>query len=145
MPPARATLRLALKSFDFATIFNQLGWDNHIAADLHVAVDASAYRLKPAAQKRGMVIYLYLPPEGDSLPSYAVRRKIENQVRRSAHEHIIVYADPEQGRQVWQWVRRELGTPTACREHTYSTSQQGDALIENRKISDAGQRVEPSP
>jgi hypothetical protein len=77
-----------------------------------------------------MVIYLYLPPEGDSLPSYAVRRKIENQVRRSAHEHIIVYADPEQGRQVWQWVRRELGTPTACREHTYSTSQQGDALIE---------------
>jgi hypothetical protein len=130
MPPARATLRSALKSFDFATIFNQLGWDNHITADLHIAVDSSDYRLSPVAQKRGMVIYLYESPDDNELPSYAARRKIENQVRRSAHEHLVIYASRQEGRQVWQWVRREPGTPTACREHSYSTSQQGDALIE---------------
>jgi hypothetical protein len=77
-----------------------------------------------------MVVYLYESPHGGELPNYTVRRKIENQVRRSAHEHLVIYANRELGRQIWQWVRREPGTPTACREHTYSTTQQGDALIE---------------
>ena len=32
--------------------------------------------------------------------------------------------------QIWQWVKREPGKPTACREHTFHRSQDGEALVQ---------------
>jgi hypothetical protein len=63
------------------------------------------------------------------MPDYAQRRKIEHQVAKAAHEHLIIFTDPGNTTQIWQWVKREPGKPTACREHTYHSSQPGDALL----------------
>jgi hypothetical protein len=136
MPPTRANLRKWLKEFDFGTLFNQLGWDYYSGPDLAVTADGSDYRLRPIAHKRGMIVYVFQAGAGQELPAYALRRKIDNQVRRSAHEHLIVFSDQRTGHQIWQWVRREPGMPSACREHSYWSTQQGDALIE--KLSGIG-------
>ncbi len=63
----------------------------------------------------------------EAIPAYHLRRKIEQQVTKSAHEHLIIFTDSAQTTQIWQWVKREPGKPAACREHTYR-SQSGEAL-----------------
>ena len=69
-------------------------------------------------------------PSGEILPDHQQRRKIEQQVAKSAHEHLIVFTNDGNEKQVWQWVKREPGKPAACREHVFHRSQSGDALLQ---------------
>ncbi len=112
-----------------ALFIEELGWDRH-AATLKVTVDSSTLELHALAQKRGMVAYQCATPPGHRLPDYSHRRKIEHQVAKSAHEHLIVFTDGTNETQVWQWVKREAGKPAACREHSFHRSQPGDALLQ---------------
>jgi hypothetical protein len=130
MPLDQTKSRQLLKQFDFRDLFLQeLGWDNHKAA-LHITVDGEQQQLAAIAQKRGMVAYQCATPAGGSLPEYGVRRKIEQQVAKAAHEHLIIFTDAAQTTQIWQWVKREPGKPAACREHHFDKSQSGEALLQ---------------
>jgi len=125
-----ARVRQLLKAFDFHQLFiEELGWDHHDAR-LDIILDGRTIRLRAFAQKRGVVAYLCPTTTGEQLPDHTVRRKIEHQAAKTAHEHLIVFVDADQTTQVWQWVRREPGKPIACREHTFHKTQPGDALIQ---------------
>lgn len=131
MPVNRVRMREALKRFDFDSLMiEELGWDRHRMAPLEVITDGKHHVLQAIAEKRGMVVFLCGPGDSGDIPSYPTRRKIEAQVRRSAHEHVIVFVDRAQTLQVWQWVRREPGRPAACREHQFHKDQRGDALAQ---------------
>ena len=93
-------------------------------------VRGSSITLSALAEKRGMVAYHCPASTGQPLPDYAQRRKIEHQVAKATHEHLIVFTDPTNTTQIWQWVKREPGKPAACREHVYRASQPGDALLQ---------------
>jgi hypothetical protein len=122
--------RQYLKDFNFKSLFvEELGWDHH-TSHLEVSVDGQSYLLTSIAQKRGMVTFTCSSSDENPIPSYPVRRKVESQVAKSIHEHLIIYTDKTKTIQVWQWVKREAGKPTQCREHTYNCSQPGDALIQ---------------
>ncbi len=122
--------RQYLKEFDFENLFyEELGWDKY-TNNLQISVNSSAFSLKAIAEKRGMAAFLCVPGDDGAIPDYPTRRKIEKQLAKSVHEHIIIYVDDEKTTQVWQWVRRETGRPTACREHTYHKDQAGDSLIQ---------------
>jgi len=119
-----------IKKFDLSGLFTQeLGWDWH-TANLEIQLDGKTIKLTALAQKRGMVAYQCATSAGGSLPNYAVRRKIEQQVAKAAHEHIIIFTDAAQTTQIWQWVKREPGKPSACREHHFHKSQSGEALLQ---------------
>jgi len=125
-----ARAREQLARGDLRELFiEELGWDRH-TAPLKVTVEGSTLILQALAQKRGMVAYQCPTPRGQHLPDYSHRRKIEHQVAKSAHEHLIVFTDAASETQVWQWVKREPGKPAACREHTFHRSQPGDALLQ---------------
>ncbi|MBW2599467.1 MAG: SAM-dependent methyltransferase, partial [Deltaproteobacteria bacterium] len=122
--------RKLLQSFGFKTLFvEELGWDNY-TAPLVVPVDERDYTLNAIVEKRGMVVFVYEVEQNVSMPDYSVRRKIERQVAKSAREHIIIYVNSEKALQIWQWVKREAGKPTACREHRFYSAQPGDSLIQ---------------
>ena len=122
--------RQLLAKGDLQSIFiEELGWDRH-SSPLEITVASTSVRLQALAQKRGMVVYHCPTPSGESLPDYPQRRKIEQQVAKSVHEHLIVFTDVGNETQVWQWVKREPGKPTACREHVFHRSQPGDALLQ---------------
>lgn len=122
--------RRRLKDFDFRRLFiEELGWDRH-AASLDVPVNDETFALAAVAQKRGMVAFICAASGDQRIPDYPTRRKIERQVTKSAHEHLIIYTDAGKTTQVWQWVKREPGKPAACREHTYNRNQPGDLLIQ---------------
>jgi hypothetical protein len=121
--------RTLLADLDLSTLFiEELGWDRY-NGDLSVAVNGEAFQLQAIAEKRGMVAFLSRSDSG-GFPDRVVRRKMEQQVARSVHEHLIVFADGEQKTQVWQWVRREAGRPVVAREHLYQAGQSGEALIQ---------------
>ena len=126
----RNRARQLLAKGELQSIFiEELGWDLH-SSPLEITAAGVPVRLQALAQKRGMVVYHCPPPRGESLPDYPHRRKIEQQVAKSAHEHLIVFTDAGNETQVWQWVKREPGKPAACREHVFHRSQPGDALLQ---------------
>ncbi|MEK7248678.1 MAG: SAM-dependent methyltransferase, partial [Chloroflexota bacterium] len=130
MPFNTARARELLATGDLHKLFIEaLGWD-HLALTLEVTPTGTVRTLHALAQKRGMVAYQCPTLAGQRLPDYAERRKIEHQVARSAHEHLIVFTDAANETQIWQWVKREPGRPAACREHTFHRTQPGDALLQ---------------
>ena len=132
MPINKAAAKRYLKEFDFCKLFiEELGWDKSTTR-LNVAVDGHAerYELVAVAQKRGFGAFTCTPSDSRAIPNYATRRKIDAQVVKSAHEHLIIFTDAAQTTQVWQWVKREAGKPAACREHHFSKAQDGEPLIQ---------------
>ncbi|HDH34464.1 MAG TPA: SAM-dependent methyltransferase, partial [Nitrospirae bacterium] len=122
--------RKHLKEFNFEPLFiEELGWD-HYDKELVVSFAGKSFTLSAIAEKRGMAAFRCPAPPDGRIPDYATRRKIEKQTAKSAHEHIIVYTDPEKSTQIWQWVKRESGKPAACREHAYHKNQPGDSLLQ---------------
>ncbi len=123
-------IRALLQNFDFKSLFREeLGWDSHTDT-LNVSVDEQTFALTAIAQKRGLVVLLYCPSDSRDLPDYSTRRKIERQVAKSVFEHLLIYTNGDKTTQIWQWVKREPGKPTACREQTYQQGQTGDPLIQ---------------
>ncbi len=129
MPPKMEALRDCLRAFDFTGLMiEELGWDRCPGQALEIQAGNDRIKLKPVAEKRGMVVLLH---EGaDGLPPYPLRRKIEQQVRKAHHEHLIIFCDAKRTQQIWQWVKREPGKPAACREHAYHDGHTGQALAE---------------
>ena len=128
----RERARQLLNDFDLETLFTQeLGWDRH-SQTLPIQINDTEYLLTACAKKRGMVAFSYVAPSTDAIPDHAMRGKIERQVARSVHEHLIIYADRSNTAQIWQWVKREPGRPEQCRELPYDpTRQEGEALIQS--------------
>ena len=125
-----ARARRYLQDFDLHTLFiEEMGWDQH-RQELIVPVDGQEFRLQAVAHKRGLVAFRCDPDADGRIPPYALRRKIETQAAKSVNQHLIVYADASQTQQVWQWVKREAGRPTAAREQTFYRNQTGEALIQ---------------
>lgn len=134
MPIDRKAVQDRLKKFDFSGLFTQeLGWDWH-TTNLAITLDGQPLTLNAVAHKRGMVAYHCPAPAGVRIPEYTLRRKIEQQVTKSTHEHLIIFSDSAQTTQIWQWVKREPGKPAACREHTFQKNQSGEALIQKLQV-----------
>ena len=128
MPIDITQIKQCIRQFDFERLFiEELGWDHH-KSSLDIIVDDVTFQLSAIAHKRGMVSYLCFCEE--DIPAYPLRRKIENKIARSVHEHLIIYTDSRRSCQIWQWIKRELGKPAACREHRYYAHQPGDSLAQ---------------
>jgi hypothetical protein len=120
----RDLARPYLKAFEFGKLFNELGWDK-LSTKIIKQVDGHEYRFQTVAQKRGVVVLV-----SDSIPDYAIRVKLDKLIAKDHFEHLIVFTDQKHDRQVWQWVRKEKGKPSAVRSHHYSTTQSGELLFQ---------------
>ena len=126
----RENAREQLRNFDLPPLFNQLGWDRY-SQTLPMRVGDVEYVLTGCAEKRGMVVFYYSAPPEDDVPDYTTRSKIEREVAKSVHEHLIIFTNHEKTTQIWQWVKREAGRPAQRRELTFDpTHQEGEALIQ---------------
>ena len=131
MPPHVDELRPHLQSFDLRHLFVEgLGWNHHHGQAVHLTVDGHGYALQPLTEKAGFVVYLCEPNADGAVPPYPVRRKIEHQIAKLAYEHLIVFVDEAKTTQLWQWVKREVGKPVACREHPFHVGQGGDPILQ---------------
>jgi len=129
MPFNIADARINLQSFDLKKLFNQMGWD-HGNQTVTISVNSENFKLTMFAQKRGLAAFTCAPREDVSMPDYATRCKVEAQLRKSFHEHLIVFTNKDNSLQKWHWVRREQGKPIARREYEYAKGKSGDHLLQ---------------
>lgn len=119
-----------IKAFDFGGLFTQeLGWDHH-KGTLTLHLSDRDVSLNAVAEKRGFAVWLCPTQGGENLPDSAVRRRIERELTKAAHEHILIFTDAAKSMQVWQWVRREAGKPTRVRETVWTKDQSGELLVQ---------------
>jgi hypothetical protein len=129
MPADYKRIQELVKAFDFKKLFTELMWNHLQTRDLQVPVDGITYALLPLAE-RGMAVYICVPPGDAVFPKYSTRRKIDVQLSKTAREHIIIFHDSVKTVQIWQWVKKEAGKPSACREQIYYAGQSADALTQ---------------
>ena len=121
-----------LQAFDFVQLFNELGWDQ-LRVGLEKEVDGHLYELQPVAIKKGVQVLHCAPGPDGGMPPYAVRQKIERKVTPDAREHLIIFTDAAQTRQIWQWVARAPGRPTQYREVKWQQGQATELLEQKLK------------
>ena len=127
-------MRDCLNQFDFHRLFvEELGWNRHDAR-LEIPVDGKMFTLSAVAEKCGLAAFICGTENNNRIPDYSIRRKIERQVAKNAYEHLIIFTNGNKTQQIWQWVRREPGRPSACREHTFHIGQPGDSLIQKLQL-----------
>ena len=125
------TLRPYLQDFDLTGLMvEELGWNHHRGPAISAAVGSESYALSPVAEKAGFAVYRCGPGADGAIPPQSVRRQIEKQAAQASYEHLIIFADAAETRQVWQWVKRESGKPPALRELRYEKGQTGTALLQ---------------
>src|SRR5579883_587474 len=133
MPTDVNRVRACLKNSDFKNLFiEELGWNRYPGRPLSLTLADVTYTLEPLAEKKGFAVFVCAPGPDGGIPTYAERSKIDRQVEKLAHEHLIVYRDRAETVQRWQWVRRETGRPTRCREYEF---------VPGRKENDVAQRL----
>ena len=131
-----AEARKYLQIFDLPKLFvEEMGWDRASQAAIQIAVNGDKFSLTMIAQKRGFAAYLCSSMPDGKMPEAALRYKIETQVRKYSHEHLIIFTNQDKTIQKWQWVRREKDKPLARREYDVSTGKKGEALLQ--RLQDA--------
>ncbi len=134
MPATTETMQSYLRDFDFAGIFTQaLGWEHH-QIRLVIPVDGVTYTLRAVGHKRGLVAFVCDPGPDGAIPDRRTRAKIDRQVAKSVHEHLIVFGDAARTTQIWQWARREHGKPTAFHEERFDVGQSGARLLQKLQV-----------
>ncbi len=134
MPINRDQTCQLLGDFEFETLLiEELGWDYHTQS-LSITIDETEYLLTAIAEKRGMVVFQCAARTDGNIPDYATRRRIQREVAKSVHEHLIIYTNTERTTQIWQLAKREPGRPIACPEHRYDSEQSGESLIQKLKM-----------
>lgn len=121
-----------IKSFDFKTLFNELGWDN-FDNQLPIAVNENAFMLKGIVEKKGFVI-LHCPPlPNGKIPLSNIRKQIEAKVAKPHFEHLIIYTDQTQNHQIWQIAIKEENKPKQVREISWYSNQDTEILFQRLK------------
>lgn len=116
-----------LHAFDFKRLFRELGWDRLATNPVPIIVDYEEYTCAPVAEKRGAQVYLCTT---DMIPRVVLRHKIDNQLTRHAREHLLIFADTAQSRQVWQWAAHTPGQPHFLRSYEWHKGQAGGILTQ---------------
>ena len=124
-----ATTRQMIRDYQFSKLFiEELGW-NRYSGEHYITANDDEFLISAIAEKAGFVVYTCTLDTGE-IPDHATRRRIEREVRKLVHEHLIIFHDSAKTHQIWQWIRRETGKPEASREHSLSISQTGEALCQ---------------
>jgi hypothetical protein len=151
----RGQVKKYLQLADFTSLFiEELGWDYADISPIYLKVNDENYTIEAICQKRGLMVYHCLPEKG-ILPNAQVRKKIDVEVTSYSQEHLIIYTDKGQQKQIWQWVKRESATKTKAQETTFNITQSGELLSqkleslfidfaeeENLTLTDVTQRTE---
>ena len=124
-------VRQATQDFNFQRLFiEDLGWDRPPGNET-IPVGDRSYELGAVAEKSGLVAYVC---RNADVPERAERMKIERQLAKRVHEHLLVFVDDAHTRQVWQWVKRQPGRSPLYREHTFHHGQTGEPLIQKLQL-----------
>jgi len=115
-----------IKGFRFKELFNDLGWDLGKTSIPSINVDNETYQSKVVAEKSGFKI---ISCEVNVIPSYAIRHKIANTLKKLIHESIIIFTDSTKEKQVWLYTYIDGNRPKKA-EFEYNSAQDTERLYQ---------------
>lgn len=89
-----------IKSTNFRTLFNELGWDNvrNAQYDTSIAIDDLDFNLNAIAHKSGFIVYVCVI---DTIPQNALCRKIDMRLRRYSNDYILIFTQDNSEHHLW--------------------------------------------
>ncbi len=100
------------------------------AATTAVTRHDATLQLTTVAQKRGFTVF-HCPAHRTVLANRPFLHDVQRQIRRSHHEHILIYSCETPRKQVWQWATTLAdGRRILHREHPFFSSDPPKRLIE---------------
>ncbi|MDR0644019.1 MAG: Eco57I restriction-modification methylase domain-containing protein [Treponema sp.] len=117
-----------INDFDFSGLFIDMGWDRDKTVE-DIAVDGEQYTLQAAAGKSGFKLFVCKSPRG-TVPRYAVRRRIENELNKRYARTLIIFIDSGNSEQVWLLVTRLLHERTKASEVFWGKGQSCELLYQ---------------
>jgi hypothetical protein len=121
-------VRDLLHAFEFTRLFRtELGWNRLVVSPVLITVDHEQYTCTPVAEQRGAQVYLCTK---DVIPGVVLRHKIDNYLTRHARQHLLIFADTAQSRQVWQWAEHSPGQPHFLRSYEWHKGHAGGILTQ---------------
>lgn len=123
-------IRSFIQNAHFNELFLALGWDNASNQPVRVTLKDQGFLFTPVKQKRGFVIFLHEAQSPDAIPDRATGLKIENKITQVAAEHLIIFTDKARTTQIWQWSKREAGSPTRISRETFIGGMTGERLAQ---------------
>lgn len=123
-------IEAALAEHAFEHLFIEcLGWDR-IRSTVTASHCGAALELTGIAQKRGFTVFL-CPAHRTVLANRRLLREIQRQLRKTHHEHILIYYCETPRKQVWQWATTIGGKRTLLhREHPFFSKHPPQRLLE---------------
>lgn len=128
MPLDPAQFQQLLSQFKLEQLFNELGWERPALKPHTVTASGETFSLTQLAHKRGVSVFRCSPDSAGRVPQRAVLLKIEQEARKIAHEHLLIFADASESMLTWLWVLRVPGQPISTRTHTWRKGQSGESL-----------------
>jgi len=105
-----------------------LGWDRLRGATAATRHDTTLH-LTAVAQKRGFTVF-HCEAHRTVLANRPFLRDVQRQIRRTHHEHILIYSCETPRKQVWQWATTLAdGRQLLHREHPFFSSDPPKRLI----------------
>lgn len=122
-------LDVQIACHEFKRLFlESLGWDA-ATGSLTAALEGSSFVFNLIAQKRGLQV-LHCTADKYTLFNRRRLRSLQEQLLKSAHEHIVIYSCDEPRKQVWQWaVRLHDGRRLRHREHPFFSAAPPERLL----------------
>jgi RNA polymerase primary sigma factor len=120
----------ALAEHAFEHLFIEcLGWDR-LRSTLTLGHDGAILNLTSVAQKRGFTVF-HCPAHRTVLANRKLLRDVQRQLRRTHHEHILIYSCETPRKQVWQWATMMAdGLRILHREHPFFSNEPPKRLVE---------------
>lgn len=127
MSTAIKKLQDHIQSFNFEKIFIQeLGWDKFNHRETILNFENFSLKFQGVAEKRGFAVVKCVLPAKFPLQDKDVRFKIEKEVTKLFHEHLLILCDSTEGTQFWLWTKKERGASLKIREvkaNSFGTNQ----------------------
>jgi hypothetical protein len=96
-----------VNNFEFATLFNVLGWDTFQSVS-KICIKDITYTLSGIARKKDFCV-MECSTEDGQFPETAIRKQFEKPISERYFDHLLVFTDKNKTIQSWQLPLREEG------------------------------------
>ncbi len=120
--------------FEFAELFNQLGW-NYVDNSFPKKAADQIFEFHHIAEKEGFAIIICHPNTDGLIPEAQIRKRIHTEIAKLHHEHLIIFIDKNRTTQHWELLVREPNKPTRTVGHKWNIGQAPELLYQ--KLSGA--------
>jgi len=121
-----------IKNCDFKNLFIELGWNNY-NNKTPIPIEEEIFEIEGIVEKQDFVIVLCQPALNGEIPLSNIRKKIEHYFSKLHQEHLIIYKNRLNTKQIWQFAIQEIDKPKRVREIPYDIEQDPELLYQRAR------------